>query len=199
MNVHLQARFDASAAGVKTRVERAALELFAANGFDGVSIADIATAAGVSQGALYRHYASKDELAWTLFSTAYLRTGANLDMIRASRSGLDARVTAMVAHFCAAGRCDRRCRHRRRRRKAADAHRPGDGGRRHHGGHSADCHFSHLWPSHRLPFGSGAGLGARRHSRSQDARLMSKTGYQSRVESQMAIRDPVLTTALIRS
>ena len=40
-------------------------------------------------------------LAWTLFSTAYLRTGANLDMIRASRSGLDARVTAMVAHFCA--------------------------------------------------------------------------------------------------
>jgi AcrR family transcriptional regulator len=88
-------------AGVKTRVERAALELFAANGFDGVSIADIATAAGVSQGALYRHYASKDELAWTLFSTAYLRTGTDLDMIRASRSGLDARVTAMVAHFCA--------------------------------------------------------------------------------------------------
>ncbi len=88
-------------AGAKTRVERAALELFAANGFDGVSIADIATAAGVSQGALYRHYASKEELAWTLFSTAYLRTGADLDAIRASRSGLDARVTAMVAHFCA--------------------------------------------------------------------------------------------------
>ena len=88
-------------AGVKTRVERAALELFAANGFDGVSIAEIAAAAGVSQGALYRHYASKDELAWTLFSTAYLRTGADLDMIRASRSRLDARVTAMVAHFCA--------------------------------------------------------------------------------------------------
>jgi AcrR family transcriptional regulator len=87
--------------GVKTRVERAALELFAANGFDGVSIADIAAAAGVSQGALYRHYASKEELAWTLFSTAYLRTGADLDAIRVSRSGLDARVTAMVAHFCA--------------------------------------------------------------------------------------------------
>ena len=86
-------------AGVKTRVERAALELFAANGFDGVSIAEIAAAAGVSQGALYRHYASKDELAWTLFSTAYLRTGADLDMIRASRSGLDARVTAMAAHL----------------------------------------------------------------------------------------------------
>ena len=87
-------------AGVKTRVERAALELFAANGVDGVSIADIATAAGVSQGALYRHHASKEELAWTLFSTAYLRTGADLDAIRTSCSGLDARVMAMVAHFC---------------------------------------------------------------------------------------------------
>src|SRR5882757_6516871 len=88
-------------AGVKTRVERAALELFAANGFDGVSIADIATAAGVSQGALYRHYASKEELAWTLFSTAYLRTGEELDAMRARRLGLEAGIAAMVAHFCA--------------------------------------------------------------------------------------------------
>ncbi|HJZ17361.1 MAG TPA: helix-turn-helix domain-containing protein, partial [Stellaceae bacterium] len=67
---------------MKTKVERAAVELFAANGFDGVSIADIATAAGVSQGALYRHYPSKEELAWALFSTAYLRTGEELDRIR---------------------------------------------------------------------------------------------------------------------
>jgi AcrR family transcriptional regulator len=34
-------------AGVKTKVERAAVDLFAANGFDGVSIADIAAKAGV--------------------------------------------------------------------------------------------------------------------------------------------------------
>lgn len=88
-------------AGVKNRVERAALELFAADGFDGVSIAKIAATAGVSQGALYRHYASKEELAWTLFSTAYLSASADLDAIRASGAEFDARVTAMVAHFCA--------------------------------------------------------------------------------------------------
>jgi AcrR family transcriptional regulator len=88
-------------AGVKTKVERAAVDLFAANGFDGVSIADIATTAGVSQGALYRHYPSKEELGWALFSTAYLRTGEELDRIRAGEAEFDAAVTAMIAHFCA--------------------------------------------------------------------------------------------------
>ena len=68
--------------GVKARVERAALELFAAKSFDGVSVADIAAAAGVSQGALYRHYSSKDDLAWILFSRAYFRTADELDEIR---------------------------------------------------------------------------------------------------------------------
>jgi AcrR family transcriptional regulator len=91
----------ARSAGVKAKVERAAVELFAARGFDGVSIADIAAAAGVSQGALYRHYPSKDELGWALFSTAYLRTGAELDRIRASRAEFEPALTAMVAHFCA--------------------------------------------------------------------------------------------------
>ena len=87
--------------GVKEKVERAATELFAANGVDGVSIGDIAAAAGVSQGALYRHYSSKEDLAWTLFSTAYLRTGAELDEIRERHRGFRGRVAAMVAHFCA--------------------------------------------------------------------------------------------------
>lgn len=87
--------------GVKAKVERAAVELFAANGLDGASIADIAGAAGVSQGALYRHFASKEELAWSLFSTAYLRTGEELDAIRARGLGLEGGIAAMVAHFCA--------------------------------------------------------------------------------------------------
>jgi AcrR family transcriptional regulator len=88
-------------AGVKTKVERAAVDLFAANGFDGVSIADIAAMAGVSQGALYRHYPSKEELGWALFSTAYLRTGEELDRIRTGEAEFEAAVTAMIAHFCA--------------------------------------------------------------------------------------------------
>src|SRR5215471_20243491 len=87
--------------GVKDKVDEAAVGLFAARGVDGVSIAEIAAAAGVSQGALYRHYASKEELGWALFSTAYLRTGEELDRIRASKAEFGDAVTSMVAHFCA--------------------------------------------------------------------------------------------------
>lgn len=86
--------------GVRGKVERAALELFAAKGVDGVSIAEIAEAAGVAQGALYRHYRSKDELAWSMFSTAYLGAGAELDAIRAREPDFRSRIAAMIAHFC---------------------------------------------------------------------------------------------------
>src|SRR6516164_4905461 len=86
--------------GVKDKVDEAAVGLFAARGVDGVSIAEIAAAAGVSQGALYRHYASKEELAWTLFSTAYLRTAGELDDIRSRHRDFAGQVTAMVTHFC---------------------------------------------------------------------------------------------------
>lgn len=87
--------------GARVKVERAAVELFAANGIDGVSIGEVAALAGVSQGALYRHYRSKEDLAWTLFSTAYLRTGAELGEIRGRQRDFRTRVGAMVAHFCA--------------------------------------------------------------------------------------------------
>ena len=86
--------------GVKEKVERAAIGLFAERGVDGVSIGDIAAAACVSQGALYRHYPGKDELAWVLFSTAYRRTGTELDALGAGHADFRDRVAAMVAHFC---------------------------------------------------------------------------------------------------
>lgn len=86
--------------GVKNKVNRAAVELFAARGVDGVSIADIAVAAGISQGALYRHYRSKDEMAARLFADAYRRTGAELAAIGATQRGFVERIEAMVEHFC---------------------------------------------------------------------------------------------------
>ena len=65
--------------GVRGKVEKAALDLFAAKGVDGVSIAEIAAAAGVSQGVLHRHHPSKDELA----STAYPPTARSAATPRA--------------------------------------------------------------------------------------------------------------------
>ena len=87
--------------GAREKVERAAVDLFATNGVDGVSIADIAVAAGVSQGALYRHYASKEELAWAMFSSGYLRMGQELEAMRAEVRGFGPRIAAMTARFCA--------------------------------------------------------------------------------------------------
>lgn len=63
------------ATDTKSKIERAALELFAANGIDGTSIKEVATKAGVSQGAMYNHYDSKEELAWSLFANNYSELG----------------------------------------------------------------------------------------------------------------------------
>src|SRR5438874_12878895 len=93
--------------GAKAKVERAAIELFAANGVDGVSIGEVAARATVSQGALYRHYRSKEDLARNLFATAYLRTGADLGEIRLRHRDFRTRGGAMVAHFCALYDSDR--------------------------------------------------------------------------------------------
>ena len=51
-----------SAAETRARLIKAAAEVFAERGYEGTRVADIATAAGVSNGALYAHFESKAEL-----------------------------------------------------------------------------------------------------------------------------------------
>ncbi len=51
-----------TAADTRDRLLRAAADVFAERGYDGTRVADIAAAAGVSNGALYAHFASKAEL-----------------------------------------------------------------------------------------------------------------------------------------
>ena len=46
----------------RERLLRAAADVFAARGYDGTRVADIAAAAGVSNGAMYAHFSSKAEL-----------------------------------------------------------------------------------------------------------------------------------------
>lgn len=49
-------------AETRQRLERAALSLFLAHGFEETTIDDIAEAAGISRRSFFHHYASKDEL-----------------------------------------------------------------------------------------------------------------------------------------
>jgi AcrR family transcriptional regulator len=51
-----------TAAETRARLLRAAADVFAERGYDGTRVADIAAAAGVSNGALYAHFASKADL-----------------------------------------------------------------------------------------------------------------------------------------
>jgi AcrR family transcriptional regulator len=51
-----------AAAETRERLLRAAADEFAERGYDGTRVADIAAAAGVSNGALYAHFGSKAEL-----------------------------------------------------------------------------------------------------------------------------------------
>jgi AcrR family transcriptional regulator len=51
-----------TAAETRERLLQAAAEVFAARGYDGTRVADIAAAAGVSNGALYAHFSSKADL-----------------------------------------------------------------------------------------------------------------------------------------
>jgi AcrR family transcriptional regulator len=51
-----------TSADTRARLLRAAADVFATRGYDGTRVADIAAAAGVSNGALYAHFGSKAEL-----------------------------------------------------------------------------------------------------------------------------------------
>jgi len=84
----------------KPRIERAALEVFVREGVDGATTRAIAAEAGVSEGALYRHYRSKDELAITLFMTVHRRLSSLIEETAANARGIDAKAAALVAAYC---------------------------------------------------------------------------------------------------
>lgn len=50
------------AGNTKERITEAALELFAHSGYSGTSMSDIAQRLGITKGALYKHFASKQEI-----------------------------------------------------------------------------------------------------------------------------------------
>jgi len=90
--------------GTKTRqrISDEALRLFVEKGIAETSIRDIARAANVAEGALYRHYASKDDLAWRLFADQYAALGAAVDAVQAAEQSFESKIRALVRHFCRA-------------------------------------------------------------------------------------------------
>lgn len=88
---------DAKSDTVLPRVMRAAVGLFVAKGIDGTTIKDIAQKSRVSEGALYRHFKSKEALAYHLFSTHVNDFTLELTARVAEAPGARAKVRAYVA------------------------------------------------------------------------------------------------------
>ena len=86
----------------KPRIDDAAIDLFVKVGIDGATTKLIAAAAGISEGAIYRHYKSKDELALTLFMGAHRRLSGLVEEAAAGESGIRAKAAAIVAAYCQA-------------------------------------------------------------------------------------------------
>jgi AcrR family transcriptional regulator len=84
----------------KPKIERAALKLFIHEGVDAATTREIADKAGVSEGALYRHYKGKDELALALFQATHNRLSQMLAEALSGTGSLDAKVNAAVTAYC---------------------------------------------------------------------------------------------------
>lgn len=94
------------AKSTRARIERAALGLFVARGVDAATTRDIAAAAGVSEGAIYRHFDSKDELASMIFLEIHTRLAALVRAAAAKKTDLAAQTRAVVEAYCATADAD---------------------------------------------------------------------------------------------
>jgi len=88
------------ARNARPKIERAALQLFVNEGVDAATTRDIADKAGVSEGALYRHYKGKDELALALFMETHNRLGDIVMQAAQTDGDLEAKVRAIVTSYC---------------------------------------------------------------------------------------------------
>ena len=84
----------------RPKIERAAISLFISEGIDAATTRQIAEKAGVSEGALYRHYKGKEELAEALFMSLHDRMSKLLIEAALAGNTLKARVSAIIDAYC---------------------------------------------------------------------------------------------------
>jgi AcrR family transcriptional regulator len=86
----------------RDRIETAATRLFVEKGVAETSVRDIARAVGLSEGALYRHFDSKDDLVWRIFEGHYVAFAGRLQALAEAGGTTRARLDAMIHAFCRA-------------------------------------------------------------------------------------------------
>jgi len=121
----------------KARIERAALTLFAQNGIDHVTTKAIATAAGVSEGLIYRHFNNKEDLGRTLMLAAHQGL-TEIIVDAADMSDIRAQIRHITSRYCEIA-------DRQSVKRGQSLDRSGDGTRRH--------------PDRRCPYSCANGIG----------------------------------------
>lgn len=86
----------------RERIEQAATRLFVAKGVMETSVRDITREVGISEGALYRHFDSKDDLVWQTFEQNYTAFARELRALAGRETGARNKLAAMIRGFCRA-------------------------------------------------------------------------------------------------
>ena len=84
----------------KARVERAALTLFVARGVAETTTKEIAMAASVAEGTIYRYFPSKEQLALDLFLGHHRALAEALAAAHKPLKGLKLKIEAIVRCYC---------------------------------------------------------------------------------------------------
>ncbi|MCW8914320.1 MAG: TetR/AcrR family transcriptional regulator [Magnetovibrio sp.] len=89
-----------SGEATKKKIKTAALTLFVERGVDASGMRDIAKASDITEGAIYRHFKSKDELVWRLFADNFEHFATELNKLQQAEGSTAAKLEAMIQGFC---------------------------------------------------------------------------------------------------
>lgn len=84
----------------REKIDRTAMRLFVEKGITETTIRDIATAAGIAEGTLYRHYPSKEDLAWQLFAGNFTAIGTKLNELQRAEETVREKLDTIIRYFC---------------------------------------------------------------------------------------------------
>jgi AcrR family transcriptional regulator len=86
---------------VRERLVETALQLFSDKGFESTSVQDVVTTAGVTKGAMYHYFASKDDLLQEIYARVLRAQQERLDQFAQSEAPIAERVHGAAADVVA--------------------------------------------------------------------------------------------------